>query len=179
MSTTAPGYDQQTGMPAGGVAGAKRVGTITAKRITGPFDVRGRNFVDHIEDGWLCTDEKGYFFGVENADITGAVQVPPALFTDSVASMSAATESVAYDQAVTPPSNSGGALTSASVNFSGSGGLAVYDGLTLNLSNLADLRLAGTPATNSPRYAYFEILFVWDDGRSVVQRYGMTVAAGA
>jgi len=168
--TELAGYTQ---LPGGAVAcgrkGSPQV-NLQATRIIGHFLVRGKAAVQSVNDGWVVKAEDGYLLGVEVADFNALFNAPPSLFVDSVVAQTNGQEGVAYSQQVLHPDNGSATVVSASLSFG-----SVYDGLTLNVSDPTNIVLSGTPALSSPRWSYFEIGFVWDDGKSACQRYCMSV----
>lgn len=175
-SDTLPGY---IGLPADEIEqNWVRIGTVNAKRITGPFLVRGTNFVQHIEDGWLCSAEDGTLFGVEDAvqaDRFEQANVAPEGWTDTVTVLPEAQIGVAYNETITPPTNSH-VPSFAQITFG-----EMHAGLTLNRTDPEAVSITGTP-TGSADTVYFEISWTWGNFspiQYVTQRYAMTVLAGA
>lgn len=158
------------GIPAGAVE-STRVGTVQAKRMSEPFHVRGPNHVDYIKDGWLCQDEQGNYFGVEDAVIDKVLYVPPPLWVDQVTALTAGQVGVAYSfTGLGAPSYSGVAASTNTLSFGVAPG-----GLTIDTSNVDSLSITGTPTTAGAYY--LEFTYVYENRRSVRVRYSIFIAA--
>ena len=157
--------------PGSAVEGCTRVGTCTATRMTGPFHVRGPKHVDYIQDGWLCVDEQGDYFGVEDAVLSEVIHVPIPTWTDTIVEELDGQVGVAYNAGnavYAGPTYTDHTVSSMSITYG-----TLPAGITA--AGTTDIELSGTPTTAGAYY--YEITWVYDDGRSIVERHTIFIAA--
>jgi hypothetical protein len=146
-----------------------RVGDVLCVKIDGPFNVRCKNSVDHVKDGWLCKGEDGHMFGVEAAvfwsQLTVHSDVQPLTFNAQVG--------VAYDHDVQVPVGDG---QPTYTSFTLSPSTTLPTGLTFSPSTH---HVSGTPAAATEGAYYLEFDAVFSSGSTSVQRNVVAVFPGA
>ena len=155
---------------------AVRHGNVEVVAITGPFLVRGRNHVDHIEDGWLVKGEDGYLFGVEDAVFDSQFAIAPANLQNGIYTEAAMYEEVALtDYDLTIPTPPGGRTKASSAKTFGT----LPTGVTFSSGGASVDTLEGTPAdgtggVDSKGY-YIEVTVTWEDDSTNTYRYAFSV----